>query len=595
MNRRYYLSIIISASFVLILFFSGVGKIYAEENLNYGHISFVDKEAFVLKLSEDRALKAIVNFPIVPGDIIYTESGGRCEIQFDNGTLIRLDKNTELKLETILAKSITTRDKITTLRLKKGCILTMNQVYNKEIFQILTPTGAIKMIKRSTNLLKVNKAGETRGFVERGKIGVICGKDHKSEEKQFVGAGKGFLITKDYEFKPDVMEKDIAFTAWNQYINKKFKELHYGKSNVPEVIYRRSPGIVHFAEKWSTRYGVWEYNELFGYVWKPGDDIFHNKRPFWDANYVRINGELVLVPNQPWGWAPAHLGTWFFSKTDGWIWIPGDAFSRGICSVGLRSENYCDIFGIFCHCYLGYCRDHMFLSFNSLGYWVDYIFGSKYLYHIYKMQGRKAWRKAYAKQFNFKKEPQRPFLNGVPENIKQILKRMKKGTDESIKKHFAFDRRPNIRKIENFDIIKDVNFDRSKSQFITRESINIAGVETVNVDDLISYRGHDWNPDSKWASKVGVTILYSSKENSVICPKLNISSRKINDFQRNSLRRSVVDRRYLNVGSIGYSGGSSNNSGYTSGRSSNTGAGKAMGSSSSSSSGGSTGSSNVEK
>lgn len=593
MSRRYRL-LIIAAVFVFTLFFSSIDKIYAEEDLNYGHISFVDEDAFVLKPGEDRDLKAMVNLPLVPGDIIYTGSGGRCEIQFDNGTLIRLDKNTELKIETILAKSITTKDKITTLQLKKGCILTMNQVYNKEIFQVLTPTGAIKMIKRSKNLLKVNKDGETQGFVERGKIGVICGKDHKSDEKQFVGAGKGFLITKDYDFKPDVMEKNIAFAAWNKYLNKNFKELHYGKSNVPEVIYRRSPGIVHFAEKWSTRYGEWEYNELFGYVWKPYDDIFHNKRPFWDANYVRINGEMVLVPNQPWGWAPAHLGTWFFSKTYGWIWIPGDAFSRGICSIGLWPLECCDMFGMFGYCYRN--GGAGFYSFNSLGYWVNYMFGSKYLYLTYRIEGRKAWAEAYAKKFGMKDKPGRPFLDGVPDNIKKILKIMKKTNVEQIKTHFTFDRRGNILKFENSKIIEDVKFDRSKSQFITRETINISGVETVKIDDLISYRGHDWNPDSKWASKVGVTIRYSSKENSVICPKLNISSKDINDFQRSSLRRSVVDRSYLQIGSFGNSGAPGSNSGYSSNSSVNTGAGKTLGSGSSgSSSGGSTSSSTVEK
>jgi hypothetical protein len=378
--------------------------------------------------------------------------------------------------------------------------------------------------------------------------------------------------------------------AWNNYINKKFKELHSGNNNIPAVIYRRSPGIVHFAENWSSKFGVWEYNELFGYVWQPYDEIFHGKRPFWDANYVRINGELVLVPNQPWGWAPAHLGTWFFSKTYGWLWIPGDAFSPGICSIGLLPFG-CDVFG----CCFGF--GHRAFTFNSLGYWVNNMFGNKYLYLIYRTQGRKVWSAAYAKEFNCKKAPRKPFLDGIPDNIKDVIAKMNKAPVETIEKNVLFKTSKLALKIDNSKIVKDTNFDKTKSYYLARGNATITSKENLEFDDLISHKGYDWNPDSRWASKVGVTILYSSKENAVICPKLKISSRDINDFQRNLLRRSVVDRSYLNFGGIGYGGISGNSTGstsayYSSGSSGNSGAGKVVGGSSS---GGGTDASAVEK
>lgn len=552
MKNRFYISSIMSVMIVvsaMLFVFAGSARVYAGEVAIYGHISYVDGEAFVLKPDGEGALKAVVNLPLVPGDVIYTEDRGRCELQFDNGTLIRLDENTEIKLNTVLSKSLTSKDKITTLQLHKGAIFNMNQVYNDEIFQVITPTAAIKMYERSTNLIEVNKDGETEVSVVRGKMGILYGAADKTSKKRFLGAGKSALVTRDHELQAAAVKKDVAFVAWNEYLNRNFKELHYGISQVPEVIYRRSPGIVHFAEKWSTKFGVWEYNELFGYVWKPFEDVFHGNRPFWDANYVRVNGEMVLVPNQPWAWAPAHLGTWFFSKTYGWVWIPGDAFSQGICAVGLwpagRISGPADWLFYSPHSY----------AFSTLGHWIDYIFGGGDLYYIYRTQGGSPWRTAYVKKFASEPVTKKPSFDGVPENIKAIIAKIDKVSIEKIAKHLISDRPGTGFKLDVEKIIKEKKFAKNRSAFCSAEKQDIKGAEAVRATGLISHNGGDWNPDAKWAGKVGVKILYSSKDNAVICPKLGISSGNIDDLQRNLLRRAVVDRSLLLYSSGASKGG----------------------------------------
>ncbi|MCK4760727.1 MAG: FecR domain-containing protein [Candidatus Aminicenantes bacterium] len=539
MSRKNFLTMLIVAVSVFTFIFSGTDSVFAGETQIYGHISFVDNDVYVLKSGEDSSLKAVVNLPLVPGDIIHTKKDGRCEIQFDNGTLIRLDEESELKLDTVLAETLTSKKKITTLQLKKGQIFSMNQVYNGEIFQVITTNAAIKMFARSSSTIKVDETGETHVFVERGKVGILYGKSQKSDKKQYVKAGKGCRITKDSDLIPETGKKDIEFQAWNKYINKNFKELHYGKSKVPAVIYRRSPGIVKFAEKWSTKFGTWEYNDLFGYVWKPYADVFKYNRPFWDANYVKVNGEPVLVPNQPWGWAPAHLGTWFFSDNLGWIWIPGDAFSRGICTVGLvpLADDLMDYF---------YCSSPRCYAFSTLGHWINYIFGDTQLYSIYRSKGSKAWHSAYVNKFKCEPVTAKPTLDGAPVNIKAIIKSMNKAPVEKIGKHIAFNNRKPAFKLDKTRIFKNTGFDKNKSAFLKKRNAGLKkGAPGKGIKGLIAHHGRDWNPDAKWASRVGVKIGYSSKQNAVICPKLGISSKQINNLERNMLRRSVVNRGLL--------------------------------------------------
>ncbi|MEN8221903.1 MAG: DUF6600 domain-containing protein [Acidobacteriota bacterium] len=285
-----------------------------------GHISLIEGEVKIVK-TDGEMFRGIVNYPLTTGDVILTGSKSKCELQLANGTLLRLDRNSDIKLISLLTESITSKKKISTLKLMSGTIYSMSQIYKNEILQVITPQISVKMENRSINLIRTTQK-ESSVRVLRGKVGVIYGEQNKT----YIKSGQYVIFPRKGKRYDGKISKDDEFLSWNKSINKDFRKLHYGNSKVPEAIYIHSPGIVHFAERFSTKFGTWEYNEYFGYVWKPSDESFKvlSRRPFFDANYVEIDGELVLVPNQAWGWAPVHLGTWFFSQKDGWVWIPGE-------------------------------------------------------------------------------------------------------------------------------------------------------------------------------------------------------------------------------------------------------------------------------
>jgi len=122
----------LAAMFGLILSLA-VG-VYAQEKGAYAHITLVDNEAFIIGRDSDHAVEAVVNYPLVAGDIIFTREKGRCEVQFDNGTIMRLDSDTEVQLTHVLSESLTSRKKITTLHLNYGRLYSMSQSYKREIF-----------------------------------------------------------------------------------------------------------------------------------------------------------------------------------------------------------------------------------------------------------------------------------------------------------------------------------------------------------------------------------------------------------------------------------------------------------------------------
>ncbi len=345
--------------FPLFIFFTFINLSGIESS---GHFSLLEGDVKIVKTNGDM-FKGKTNYPLVTGDVILTGKTGRCEIQLSNGTLLRLDKNSDIKLISFLTDSVTSNKKISTVKLMNGSIYTMAQIYKQEILQIITPQISVKMENRSTNLIRTSEK-ESSIHVIRGKVGVLYGE----KSKTYLKSGEYVIFPRKGKKHTAKFKNNDEFISWNKSVNRNFKKLHYGKSNVPDAIYIHSPGIVHFAERFSTKFGTWEYNELFGYVWKPGAEVFKDKRPFFDANYVEIDDELVLVPNQAWGWAPVHLGTWFFSKNDGWLWIPGEAKFSDLQS----QTRYLD--GYFWNPEI----DYFYMNIDSIGLLPGYLFSTNF-------------------------------------------------------------------------------------------------------------------------------------------------------------------------------------------------------------------------
>jgi hypothetical protein len=523
------------------LFSEGEAKL---KNLNYGHISFVDKSATVVHQDKTKH-KAVVNLPVAPGDQIITGDDGRCEIQFDNGTIIRLDKNTRLRVTTILAPTLTTKWKVTTLHLMRGQLYSMIQSYNREMFQIITPNAAFDLKKRSAGTIRINDDGNTFIYVDKGKLDVMFGDKIDSVKTDVIKSKVACLISQDHKISRTDDTRDLEFVGWNDYVNRNFKDLHYGVSKVPKKVLRGNKGLIYWAEKWSNLFGEWVYDDIFGYVWKPADEIFaFSKRPFFHANYVKVNGELILVPTQPWGWAPAHLGTWVWMKW-GWTWVPGDAFSTGIQTW----------------------NSHFYA--NSADYWIYQIYGGYPLYYYYRQYGYSRWVHEY--QVRYKRPaPKKPNLKDVPTSVRTLISKMNKAKVEKLKAKFG-NNRPDamISKTKLAHFFKDNRLSKKKGRKMVLATSARETISRKNAKDLLSrphqgqlrdkkgiskhmieknkinltrlpkmkQRGfRDFNPDIRWAVKKGYTVNYSSKKNAIVCPNLKVNSRNIPKNLRSKLR-----------------------------------------------------------
>ncbi|MCP4213502.1 MAG: FecR domain-containing protein [bacterium] len=523
----------------------------------YGHISYVESNPKIIRADKTQQ-DAVVNMPLAAGDSIVTNGNSRCEFQFDNGTVLRMDKNSRMKITTVLAESLTSKWKITTLELFKGKVYTLNQAYNNERFQIITPNAAVHLKRNSVSTIDLHSNGDTHMFADQGKFKVMFGSDAKNMKKETVKKSQGFLVTASHKFVAD-SKRDIDFLAWNQYIDKNFKELHHGISKLPKELFRFNKGIVNWVKKWSTVYGEWIYDDIFGYVWKPGDEQFlYSQRPFFHASFVKINNQTFVVPTQSWAWIPSQMGTWVWMKK-GWTWVPGQRDTH--------------IFP--------YSAEYQYpMGSHTLYYWMYRIYGNWDLYHCYRQHGYSAWQSAYYRCYN--RQPRKISLKEAPKNIRTILKRIAKVSPQKLKQRIGKLTAPMKAGLTKYvakrrdmpGYGKNVKQARkplvAKSKFPKTKRTAARGItgkklamkKTKVSKEARARYSRDWNPDKSWSLKNKVPILYSSRTNEVVCPKMRLSSRTITVGKRAALREGRFNAKtgFINTSTRGGSGSSSGSS-----------------------------------
>jgi hypothetical protein len=307
------------------------------EEFYYGHISLVDikndgKDPMVLREGATAAEPATLNLPLGPGDTIFTSGERRCEIQFDNGTVLRLDVNTELKIEALMAQSLSSRTKVSNLVLRRGQVYAMYKQYSaKETFQVITSNAAVKLAHNAVATIGWAVDRGTDVQIAYGRADVLYGPNSKDLSEKSVYKNEKMIVAPNHAASFPLVSAPAAFETWNLEINKNFDELHKGKTMIPKPVQRLNSAVFYFAQQYGNLYGDWIYDDYFGYVWRPFMNDMRYPNGGWSPYYVgrwsNYNGQMFWVADEPWGWIPYHLGVWHWDAKRGWYWLPGSAFA----------------------------------------------------------------------------------------------------------------------------------------------------------------------------------------------------------------------------------------------------------------------------
>ncbi|HLK56157.1 MAG TPA: DUF6600 domain-containing protein [Chthonomonadaceae bacterium] len=249
---------------------------------------------------------ATVNMPLRQGAQIWVTDGGRAEIQFDDGSMVRFGNGAVATLQTLYSDA---DGEFTEINLSDG-LAYLHLRQDHSIYQVDTPLVSVKA---------VGPAKVRVGAGEGVEVGVHAGRAtvEGSQGNATLEAGD-YLDLHDANDAYNVrnMPRADSWASWNEERDQLEEAAAEGASH------RHLPSNIDIVSGDLDAYGSWRNDPQYGYVWCPRA-LAVDWRPYNYGHWVWVNPfGWTWVSDEPWGWAPYHYGTWVHASY-GWGWCPG--------------------------------------------------------------------------------------------------------------------------------------------------------------------------------------------------------------------------------------------------------------------------------
>jgi hypothetical protein len=249
---------------------------------------------------------ATVNLPLRQGAQIWVSEGGRAEIQFDDGSLLRLGTGAVVTLQTLYSDS---DGEFTELKMTEG-LASLRIRHDRGVYQVNTPLGSVKAAGPAS--LRIGVGNGLEVALKSGKA-TLEGGQGKSELQSgdfldLAGASSPYTVR-------DIPRLD-SWDRWNQDRDDLLTRAEAQPAR------EHLPANIAIVANDLNDYGTWRDDSQDGWVWCPRVSS-SDWRPYHEGHWTWVNPfGWTWVSSEAWGWAPYHYGTWV-SRPYGWAWCPG--------------------------------------------------------------------------------------------------------------------------------------------------------------------------------------------------------------------------------------------------------------------------------
>jgi len=275
-------------------------------------VSYVDGQ---VQLDRDgsRGLEtAFLNMPLAQGSHVATGSDGYAELEFENGSTVRLTPRSELR-----ARELGTRgdSRVSLLDLSQGIAYFNIKGDSDDEFRVLLQGQDIRVLKSARFRIRLQP--------DSAQISVMKG------ELQVSGAND-VRVKKDETLTLDFQDRGRYFLA------RSIETLIYDAWNRDRDEYRDRYASSRYGGGARYLYGASDLNYYGSYVnisgygncWRPYG-VSSAWHPFRDGAWVWYpHWGYVWVSSYPWGWTPYRYGQWSWVSGYNWCWQAGPSWGR---------------------------------------------------------------------------------------------------------------------------------------------------------------------------------------------------------------------------------------------------------------------------
>jgi len=296
-----------------------------------------ESKARIVRLSEvqgtvqiDRAAgdgfdKAFLNLPVIEGSRVKTGKDGRAEVEFEDGSALRLAPGSEVDFTRLGLGD--DGQKLSTVQLVSGTVyanLSPKKIYDKD------KAGDQFLLNFSRESVSIAGTAHFRVELDGGSkatLAVFKGKVNAS------GPSGQFSVAEKHSATIDLSDPANASTQKDTFvIARNYEEEPTDAWDRQQTDYHDrylSTGASNLSSPYA--YGVSDLNYYGSYMNCPGSGfgwqpyfIDANWSPFQDGGWMWYPGSgYMFVSAYPWGWMPYRYGNWAFASGCGWMWQPG--------------------------------------------------------------------------------------------------------------------------------------------------------------------------------------------------------------------------------------------------------------------------------
>ena len=281
----------------------------ADSQVRIVRLSLVDGPVQIDRATGQGLEKAITNMPITQGVSISTQNDGRAEIEFENGTTLRLTPGTDVTFAQLGLHSSGAR--FTAIEVTQGTAYFNIRHKGDDEFLVAFANREIR-VDRNVHFRLDLTGGNPEIAVFKGELS-LNGPRERATVKKNETLTLDLADTSRYD-----LAKSIATLSYDDWDSER---IGYASQYASSSYNTHSP--YYYGASDLNYYGSWSSWPGSGMLWRPfgvgfGWDPFDNGAWAWYPGFG-----YTWVSTYPWGWTPYRYGSWVFIPNYGWGWRSG--------------------------------------------------------------------------------------------------------------------------------------------------------------------------------------------------------------------------------------------------------------------------------
>jgi hypothetical protein len=289
-------------------------------------LSFLQGSVTVDHVDNTGSDPAQINMPLAQGTRVATGRDGEAEIEFEDGSVVRLTPNSSLDLTALTADE--NGNMTTDLALTNGLMYAELRAAAKFVYSVNAGGVLVSPVVNATVRITMDQPPVVVAVLD-GTAQVESG-DSTGGEGYRTNVNAGETLTGDAaDAGRYSLTKEVAENSWDKW-NTDRDAAAVNEAATQTDVRNDYAGDAGYGWSDLDANGSWYGVPGQGEVWQPNVAAYPGFDPYGYGSWVWYPGSgYVWASGYAWGWTPYRCGNWSYWDDFGWGWQPGNGCGFG--------------------------------------------------------------------------------------------------------------------------------------------------------------------------------------------------------------------------------------------------------------------------